>query len=128
MYDGKIKASDGRGKDAKSVTLNDPCYKPNMTLADWIKVYGESIVLSHFLASRKIAIQKPMQIALKEGKEDKDVLAAGSAKAKDLTAVTRTTKSQRKTRTEVEATFKAQGFDVNDAKVKAIIDGMFATK
>jgi len=128
QYDGKITARGGRGADAPSATLTDPVYAEGMKLKDWVKIYGEEIVLSHFLSSRTIAIQKPMQSALKAGKSEQEACQAGAEKAKDLKAAARSggvRKSVRKTRSEVEAEFAAKGFDVTDESVKAIIDGLF---
>lgn len=128
MYDGTITASSGRGEGATKVTLKDPCYEAGMKLKDWVKVYGEDIVLSHFLASRTIAIQKPMQSVLKsETGTVEQALEAGSAKAKDLKASTRTgaRKTARKTREEVTADFKKAGLNVDSPEVQEVIDGLF---
>lgn len=128
MYDGTITASSGRGEDAVKVTLNDPCYTEGMKLRDWVKVYTEEIVLSHFLASRTIAIQKPMQAVLKsETGTEEQTLEAGSAKAKDLTASRRTgaRKTARKTREEVTAEFAAAGLNTDSPEVQAVINGLF---
>lgn len=125
MYNGIIKARGGREEDAPKVELKDPKYRPGMTVGDWVKVYGEAIVLSHFLASRTIAIQKPMQAVLKDTGNVADAIKAGIAKAEDLTATTRVSKSKRKNRSEVEADFKAAGHNINDPKVKALIDTLF---
>ena len=127
QYDGKITAHGGRGNDAPSATLIDPVYTDGMKLKDWVKVYGEDVVLSHFLASRTIAIQKPMQAALKAGKTAEEACEAGAVKAKDLKAAVRTgvRKSVRKTRQELEADWTAKGLDVTDPAVKAALDSLF---
>lgn len=128
MYDGTITASSGRGEDATKVTLNDPCYKKGMKLGDWVKIYGEDIILSHFLASRTIAIQKPMQSVLKsdDGTID-EAIKAGTDKAKDLKASSRggARKTTRKTREEVTADFAKAGLDTNSPEVQAVINGLF---
>lgn len=127
-YEGKITAASGRGKDAIKATLDDPCFKAGMKLADWIKKYGEDVVLSHFLSSRTIAIQKPMQAVLKAGGDIKKALEAGITKAEDLTATRRAgaRKTKRKSREEVTADFKLAGLDVESKSVIAVIDGLFA--
>lgn len=127
QYDGKITARGGRGADAPCATLVDPVYTEGMKVRDWVKVYGEDIVLSHFLSSRTIAIQKPMQAALKAGKTEQEACDAGAAKARDLKAAVRSgiRKSARKTRAEVEAEFSAKGFDVGSKEVQEVIDSLF---
>jgi len=128
MYDGTITAASGRGEDAVKVTLTDPVYQEGMTLKDWVKVYGEDVVISHFLASRTIAIQKPMQAVLKsEGGTEEKALEAGAAKAKDLKASRRVgaKKTKRRTRDEVTAEFAAQGLDVDSPDVQAVINSLF---
>lgn len=129
MYDGTITASSGRGPDAVKVTLKDPKYQEGMKVKDWVKEYGEDIVLNLFLSARTIAIQKPMQAVLKsENGTVEGAIKAGEAKANDLTPSKRSgiKKSKRKTRAEVEADFTAKGLDINDPAIQAVINGLFA--
>lgn len=119
-----ISAKSGKDTtDTLSVVITDPY--GNLSLDNYIKQFGETIILGYFQAGRTTAIQRIMRAVLKKDGVDA-AIRAGLAKCKSLDPIKRANaKTQRQTRTAVEAMFIEEGYDVSNEKFKTIIDKLF---
>lgn len=66
----KITIKDGRGQDARSITVDYPIGE---TLQENTKTHGEDIVNRLFVAKAKIEAQDAARRMLKAGKSEKDI-------------------------------------------------------